>query len=237
MSRMQINEYKKTRRNQSRVKVRESLFISEYLETKYHHIYMEAATMYNNINKKYPRKPDLRRTVEFRAWKNTTNPQAADHISQQKYGIYNRTEYKDILLTSLKETHRPLQQLSMRLEIPLMPSPSSTGQPPAKEDQTVTIMHDNPPPVSEISPEITDEILQEGDQSPVQQDVLNIVPSLIEELSPQTIDKIIQDLRDDPEMDDLMRNVEEQIEEELVDLEVDVPEIPDRLEEELNQLW
>ena len=241
MSRMQINEYKKARRNQSRVKVRESLFISEYLETKYYHIYMEAATMYNNINKKYPRKPDLRRTVEFRAWKNTTNPQAADHISQQRKGTYKRMGYEDILLTHPKETHQPLQQLTMRLEIPLIPSSSSTGQPPAKEDQTVTIMHDNPPPVDEISPEITDEItdeiLQEGDQAPVQQDVPNIAPSLIEELSPQIIDKIIQDLRDDPEMYDLMQNVEQQIEEELVDLEVDVPEIPDRLEEELNQLW
>ena len=234
MSRMQINEYKKARRNQSRVKVRESLFISEYLETKYNHIYMEAATMYNNLNKKYPQKPDLRRSVEFRVWKNTTSFQTSGHIPQQKY---DRTEYKDISLTPLKETHQSLQQLSMVLEIPLLSSPSSTRQPPAKEDQTVTTMHDNPPPVNEISPEITDEILQEGDQSPVQQDVSNIEPSLFGELSPQVIDKIIQGLRDDPEMNDLMRNVEEQIEEDLVGLEVDVPEIPDLLEAELNQLW
>ena len=201
MSRVEMNEYKKARRNQNRVKVRESLFIAEYLETKYHHVYMEAATMYNSLNEKHPRKPDLRRTVEFRAWKNKIKPRSFGLSPKPKY---NRATYKDIVLT-------PLQPLKMRLEIPLLPSPNSTNQPSDKDDQTT-----NPPPV--------DEILQEGD-----------APSLLEELSPQVIDKIIQDLRDDPDMNDLMRDVEEQIEEEL--LEVDVPEIPDPLEEELNQIW
>ena len=212
---MEMNEYKKAKRNQSRAKVRESLFIAEYVQHKYSNVYMEAAAMYNNLNKKHPRKPDLRRTTEFRAWKNITKAQSTGHIPPTRY---KRTQYEDISLAAL-------QPLAVRLEIPLLPVANSTRQSSDKEDQTTT--HDNPPPVNEI--------LQEGDQTPVQQDP-NIVPSLIEELSPQVIDKIIQELRNDPDMDDLMQDVEEQIEEELLGLEIDIGEIPDPLGDELNQL-
>ena len=45
------------------------MFVSEYVENKYVHIYEEAAELYNNLNEIYPRKPDLRRTDEFRLWK------------------------------------------------------------------------------------------------------------------------------------------------------------------------
>ena len=206
MSRLELNEYKKERRNRSRVKTRESLFITEYMETKYHHIYMEAAAMYNSLNEKYPRKPDLRRTPEFRAWKNVTKPKSFGLVPRQKY---RRPVYESI---SLKE----IQPLTMQLEIPLSSSHSPTRQSSVKEYQT-------------------DEILQ--DQPPVQQDISNIEPSLSGEVTPQVIEKIIQELRDDPEMNELMQNVEEQIEEELIGLDVDLPEIPDPLGEELSQLW
>ena len=209
MSRMEMNKYKRTKRNQNRAKVREALFIAEYLETKYQNIYMEAATMYNGLNEKHPKKPDLRRTAEFREWKNKIKPRSFGLSSKSKY---EHLTYKDIKLL-------PLQPLTMQLEIPLLQPPNPTRQ--SSDDQTT-----NPPP--------TDEILQKGEQASDQQDVRNITPSLMEELSPQVIDKIIKDLQNDPYMDDLMRDVEEQIEEEL--LEVDVPEIPDLLEEELNRL-
>ena len=212
MSRLELNKYKRERRNQNRVKVRESLFIAEYLETKYQNIYMEAATMYNGLNERHPTKPDLRRTAEFREWKNKTKPRSFGLSSKSKY---NRLTYKDIMLTALQP---------MRLEIPLLPSPNSTKQSSDKDDQTT-----NPPPA--------DEIMQEGEQASDQQDVRNITPSLMEELSPQVIDKIIEELRNDPDMNDLMRDVEEQIEEELIGLEVDVPEIPDPLGDELSQIW
>ena len=210
MSRLELNEYKKERRNRTRIKTRESLFITEYMETKYHHIYMEAAPMYNSLNEKYPRKPDLRRTAEFRTWKNVAKPKSFDLVPRKKYG---RPVYESI---SLKE----IQPLTMQLEIPLSSSHSPTRQSSVKEYQT-------------------DEILQEGDQPPpVQQDISNIEPSLSGEVTPQVIEKIIQELRDDPEMNELMQNVEEQIEEEeLMGLDVDLPEIPDPLGEELSQLW
>ena len=207
MSLTELNEYKKERRNRSRVKIRESLFITEYMETKHHHIYMEAAAMYNSLNERYPRKPDLRKTAEFRTWKNVTKPKSFGLVPPKKY---RRPVYESI---PLKE----IQPLTMQLEIPLSSSHRPTRQSSVKEYQT-------------------DEILQQGDQ-PVQQDISNIEPTLSGEVTPQVIEKIIQELRDDPEMNELMQNVEEQIEEELIGLDVDLPEIPDPLGEELSQLW
>ena len=197
MSQVEMNEYKKAKRRQSRVKTRESLFIADYLEMKYNDVYTEVAKVYNSLNKKYPQKPDLRRTPEFRAFKNKTKPK------------YNRSLYEGIRLT------KPLQPLSMQLEIPLLPSPKCIKQSTHKDEQTM------------------DEIIQEGDQQQ-QQDVSNIAPSLMENLSPEVVDKIIEDLRNDPNMHELMSDVEKQIEEEL--LEIDIPEIPDLLEEELARL-
>ena len=46
------------------------MFIAEYIHSKYKDLYREAAIMYNELNKQYPRKPDLRKTQEFRLWKN-----------------------------------------------------------------------------------------------------------------------------------------------------------------------
>ena len=66
----QLALYKKHQRRQNRSKSRQAVFISEYVFFKHFHIYEEAAKMYNEINLLYPRKPDLRRTEEFRVWRN-----------------------------------------------------------------------------------------------------------------------------------------------------------------------
>ena len=232
MSQAEMNEYKKTKRRQSRARTRESLFIADYLEMKYNDVYTEVAKVYNSLNKKYPQKPDLRRTPEFRAFKNKTKPK------------YNRSLYEGIILT------KPLQPLSMQLEIPLLPSPKCIKQSTRKDEQTTMdeiiqegdqqqqdVSNIAPSLMENLSPEVVeqttmDEIIQEGDQQ--QQDVSNIAPSLMENLSPEVVDKIIEDLRNDPNMHELMSDVEKQIEEEL--LEIDIPEIPDLLEEELARL-
>ena len=225
MSQAQINEYKRSRRNQSRVKAREALFITEYVETKYNSIYKEAATMYNGINKRYPNKPDLRRSAEFRGWKNAMKQKGKS--TTDLHQKYERMTYKDISLSS------------MRLEIPLMSSSCSTPQPSAGEGQIgiETASHSNPSPVSENTGETLPVSENTGETLPVQQDTLNVTSLFDQEIPQHIIDNIIKDLQSDPEMCDLMRDVEEQIEGELVELEVDVPEISDPLADELNLLW
>ena len=72
----QSNFYKNQRRNQAKILTREAIFINEYVQTKYKDIYREAANLYNEINKKYPQKPDLRKTTE-------TTPQQISSVTQE----------------------------------------------------------------------------------------------------------------------------------------------------------
>ena len=70
MAESQSNAYKNERRQKAKIITREALFVHEYVKTKYENIYVEAAKLYNEINKSHPRKPDLRKSLEFRVWKN-----------------------------------------------------------------------------------------------------------------------------------------------------------------------
>ena len=265
MATAQSNAYKNEKRKQSKILTREALFINEYVQTKYKHIYNEAASFYNQINKKYSKKPDLRRTTEFRLWKNSVTAakgQAGTYIPRQKQYSYNRTDYRDIVLTpsteTPKENHHPNTLLTMCLNIPLISTPQRNASKETviqEEDQPM-----NPPAVDQISPEIMGKIIselaseetviQEGDQtaapftpqqisSDTQEDNLHMDPSIVDQLSPEIIEKIIRDLQSDPNMKDLMDDVERQIntEEDLVGLEIDLPEPHDPLQEELDELW
>ena len=71
MAESELALYKKEKRRENRSKVRQALFVSEYVFYKQFEIYQEAAKLYNEINQLYPRKPDLRKTEEFRVWRNS----------------------------------------------------------------------------------------------------------------------------------------------------------------------
>ena len=189
--------------------------------------------------------------------------QPGTYIPRQKQYAYNRTQYRDIVITpsteTPKENHHPNTHLTMCLNIPLIPIPrrnasketviqegDQTAAPfsdPQEDDQSM-----DPPAVDQISPEIMGKIIrelaseetvmQECDQtaapftpqqisSDTQEDDLLMDPSVLDQLSPEIMEKIISDLQNDPNMKDLMNDVEEQIntEEELVGLEIDLPEL------------
>ena len=63
-------------------------------------------------------------------------------------------------------------------------------------------------------------------------------PSILDQISPEVVEKIIRELQLDPELKDMMDDVQQEIntEEELVGLEIDLPELDDLIEEEL-QMW
>ena len=85
--------------------------------------------------------------------------------------------------------------------------------------------------ITETLETLTEEVIQEYTVDAVE-------PSLYEEISPEIVDKIIEDLRQDPGLRDIMTAVEEQLELEEVGMEIDIPDIDDRLEDELeNILW
>ena len=152
MAESQTNAYKNEKRDYQRSLTREALFVSSYIQIKYKSIYEEAARMYNGINEKYQQKPDLRKTNEFREWKNNIaaeNNTPAVPVPRQKKYLYKRKMHPNIPIEiataeMLNETptesprnpssiekqaagqqlDKRLAGMTMRLSIPLMQTPA-----------------------------------------------------------------------------------------------------------------
>ena len=69
MATSEKNLRKKHQRQVNTSKKRQALFISEYVFNKHFDIYQKAASLYNKINNLHPKKPDLRKSIEFKNWK------------------------------------------------------------------------------------------------------------------------------------------------------------------------
>ena len=257
------NQYKNEKRRQAKSFIREGMFVSDYVHTKYNAVYQEAAELYNQINRIHPRKPDLRRTTEYRQWKNNMSAQQNKPIVQiprQKNRVYVHITHRDIpipsaadpnIITDLptiesprttrqtssqppSESPRAVRQKIMQLKIPLTPSPNTPKpiQDPQKIVETVIDEGNEMLSPSILDTTYTETVIDEGNQM--------LSPSILDELSPEIIDKIIDDLRQDPGLGEIMTNIENQtnVEEEIVGLDVDIPDIDDLLEEELqNIIW
>ena len=226
---------------------REALFIKEYIKIKYDEIYREAVNMYNTINRDNSTKPDLRKTMEFRCWKNTiaaANNRPLTPVLRQKQRSYERTTYRDIPVDTITTSpqgiadsphhFRPVSPAkspsdprligrTMRLEIPLI----QTQALPKPVQPLNTIL-------SETTQEVTQEVMEEGDQ------LKDLNPSIIDELSPEIVENIINQLRADPGLKTMMDTIEtatekeqEEIDEEIIGLTIDLPELYDPLEEEM----
>ena len=220
MAKVQTNQYKNEKRNQSRIFTREALFVNEYVKTKYQSIYNEAAEFYNELNNLYDRKPDLRKTYEFRAWKNQVaagKGQAPIYIPKPKEYTCNRKQFRNISICPPTETTEKKcntsNLLTMSLNIPLMaiPQHSTTEGITMQENQPA-----DPPTVS----------TQESDLIP--EDLMLIDPSITDQLMPEIVDKIISELQADPDIIDLLNgidNFQEDLPEPDEPLEVEIPEL------------
>ena len=67
---------RKQQRRENRTKVRQALFMIDYVRHKYYDIYSEAARVYNELNEKHPTKYDLRKAEDFKVWKMQVTAQA-----------------------------------------------------------------------------------------------------------------------------------------------------------------
>ena len=254
MAESTLTSYKKEKRRENRSRVRQALFISEYVFYKYFTEYQEAAQMYNDINRLYPRKPDLRRTPEFRVWKNGITVQsntANNKTAPAKYHTYVFPPHADIpvaecidpshSVTVMVQPERPQQQERPSAESPKSPPPVSLSSHKPEKIMELKIPLISPPaetrqalPDTPIEPAIYTQTLQTVTEEVLQEGVLE--PSLHEEISPEIVQKIIEELRQDTGLKDIMTKVEEQIEIEEVGLEVDIADEYDRLEADLEDL-
>ena len=72
--------YKKSWRETDRLRKRHNNFVVEYIRIKFGNIYNEANSFFNGLNSIHSEKLDLRRTKEFKQWKesimNAESPEA-----------------------------------------------------------------------------------------------------------------------------------------------------------------
>ena len=153
MAEYTTNEYKNEKRRQARSLIREGMFISDFVETKYNSIYQEAAALYNEINQINPRKPDLRRTSEYRQWKNNI---ASEHNMplipmprQKKRQLVHVTHRNIPVSTTTSHPH------NICIVLPVVESPPSDNQiPPQPESPRaeIPLASDNQIPPQPESP-------------------------------------------------------------------------------------
>ena len=216
------------------------MFISEYVQFKYKDVYKEAGTMYNELNKLYPCKPDLRKTKEFRDWKNTmakADGESPRHIprGKKKY-CYKRTAYWNIALDDdVQTTPEAPSHTDDKIAETTCETPLHTAN---------KVMCLNIPLLDASTYRSAQETtLEEGDQPTNREDQQmdidqDMAPSILDGISEETIQKIIDELTADPDLGDIMDDFyqeihsSEDVQEEIVGLEVDVPELCDPLQEE-----
>ena len=258
MAMSQSNQYKNEKRNRYKMLAREAMFIEEYVQIKYKDIYQEAASMYNQINQNNTMKPDLRKTVEFRRWKNTiaaANNQPLTPVPRQKPYIYNRTVYRNIPMDTTT-TISPQQITGSPPDIPVSnrsptesPVPQNTNEKQIDARVTGRTMCLNiplmqipaahksiQPPEGILTAATKETVMEEGDQTE------DLDPTIFDQLSPEIMENLINQLQADPNLKSLMDNIENNveqeanIEEELIGLTIDLPELHDPLEEE-SMFW
>ena len=187
MANYKSNQYKNERRKITKTLTREGMFISEYVRVKYRDIYNEAALLYNQINERHPQKPDLRRSVEFRMWKNKfaiANGEPLAYIPRPKQYKYATMDHPNITLPESsdpvlkpkenRQTQDQLTGMTMCLNIPLIPIPAQ---------RTI----------------ISETVIQEGDQTtdpslpdhitPESMDEQTTDPSLPDHITPESMDE------------------------------------------------
>ena len=154
------NEYKNEKRRLSRSFTREGMFIADFVKTKYECIYREAATMYNVINQANPRKPDLRRTNEFRQWKNNIASGLSRPLTpiprQKKRKLVHMTHRNIPIVTTGHLTNVCISlsdQIDVIMPVVENPPPDSQTPPPQPESpRSIMPVVENPPPDSQTPP-------------------------------------------------------------------------------------
>ena len=107
----------------------------------------------------------------------------------------------------------------MQLKIPLIPS-SNISKAIQDSQKIVEVAY-------------TETVLDEGNPTEM------LSSSILDEVPQEIIDKIVADLRQDPGLNDIMTDIENQmhVEEEILGLNIDIPDLVDPLEEELQNIF
>ena len=251
MAESELNLYRKQQRRDNTSKKRQATFISEYVFIKYFNIYQEAAELFNQINVIHPKKPDLRRSIEFKNWKRelmglpkirpSQKRDPANHPSYQNISFGQpHNETHDVQYVpegvndnaALAQIVQSLPKKTMQLRIPLISPPQAPKTSPQEE---TTVNND----------QVLDEVLDEGDIECLMpeegitvnnDEVLGVEPSLFEDISPDMMGELLAELQADPNIATIMDDFETSFGDFNIDQQLELGmevEIDDRLEREL----
>ena len=133
-------EMKKLKRREKQSQIRQALLINEYIQTKYFAIYQEAAYYYNELNARYPSRPDLRKADEFRAWKLGIK---GEPVRVRKY---SKARYTNIRIQSAETpvetpTETP-SEIPIEIETPVETSTETPTETPSEIPIEIPIVND-----------------------------------------------------------------------------------------------
>ena len=155
-------------------KMREERVITAYVEANHPEIYTSAAVFYNKLNKQYPKKPDLRKTKEFKAMLSGNNTPTT--------GNYQEKAFPNITVNV-----QPTFVDNLQLRIPLLSPQATSVQSPSETMQLDEI------PQHEVTVRTTeDEEEESSSQMEETVDLASIDDSVLEE--------IMDGLREDPDL-------------------------------------
>ena len=228
------NVYVKTWRQSQRTQRRINSFIEEYVKEKFSNIYSEALNFYTALDTLYPKKIDLRKTTEFRSWKQTirdgNNSEILTSVIPLNEAAQNQTR-------SNRSTDQPDQQRgdNLVLRIPLLPH-LSIPQTSPPENRTIEILQpetqvERQPEISvetppEIPPSQPSTIPEIGAEFTVEMPLAGPDSENID----QRIQEIIEELQNDPDLDGIFDNLEPNNQ---TDEGIEVPTLEQELETDI----
>ena len=87
LSRMDLthrNERRRVLRKAQTHTFRRGTFVADYVQNKYNNVYVEAMPFYDLLNDLYPGKTDLKKTEEYRVWKNNVTRDLSSYFNLQQ---------------------------------------------------------------------------------------------------------------------------------------------------------
>ena len=228
---------KVVRKERADVKRRESL-VADYVQNKYNDIYVEATQFYNMLNHLHPDKHDLKKTDEYRVWKNNVrrdlipslfnihrqaprpSPSIPDRTEQTQSEHASPSPPSPDRTEQTRPEHAYVDNLQLR--IPLMNNITTQRKSTVTTETLETSTEETPAAGDETLKTLTEGTLDPG----------VIEPSLDHQIPHEMIEKIVEELRGDPDLQHIFSTIEEEIEFEQLAIDLEIFE-HDLLEKEL----
>ena len=224
----ELEQQKKQQRRSLMAKKRQSIFVAQYVHTKYIHIYREAAQMFNNLNALHPHQPNLTKSLEFRNWQRRINGLPEVTYYRQRNAANN------ITYESIPEETGSARNHELTNDAIILPSCPKT---------TNTITHENIPEETIDATNVSNDAIiqicpkkvmcleiplinvsqnrpsETGSQSEVHEETVdegeanrdnlgNIEPSILDAIPQESMDELISQLQEDPDLSAIMNSID-----------------------------